>query len=249
MKSVDGKRVVGVLDVGGVVGVVAVLALVASWVSVPTVTTVGSGAQTQPGLMIMRADRLPVVGGVREQIWLLDPGPLFMPDGASIGQGGVKGLQSRSGGQAEKSYPAALNFPDEQPTGGLLRPPTIRTPAEAAAKLAEPRWFEGMSRSQTVEVAAGGALKRAARFELFQLGQPGAVAAYDLQTDEVLSAVSWKPLELSLTILDSNVLTRPVVVTSSGNERVDDRVRALAGRELLLKTRLRPGIYRLEVGP
>jgi hypothetical protein len=57
------------------------------------------------------------------------------------------------------------------------------------------------------------------------------------------------PLELSLTVLDTGLLTSPVVVTSSGDGRVDERIRWLANRAFLLKMTLRPGIYRLEVGP
>ena len=249
MKSDGAKRLVGALGASGVVAGVTVMALLASWVRVPTVAEPIGTAQTQPGLMIMRADRLPMVGGVREQIWLLDPAQLFMPDGASIGQGGTTGLASRSGGQAEKTYPAAMVFPERQPAGGLLRHSKGRTVAEEAASLAESRWFEGMARNQSSDVRTDPSLMRAARFELFQVGQSGPEVAFDLRADEILSTISWMPLELSLRVLDTGTLTRPVLVTSSGNERVDDRIRWLVGRDLFLKTKLRPGLYRLEVGP
>lgn len=228
-------------------GVVA-LALLASWVRVPTMPVSGSALQGQPGLMITRADRLPVMGGVREQIWLLDPGPLFMPDAASVGQGSANGLQSRSGGQAEQAYPAALSFPERQPTVDLLRNRVLRTPVEEAANLAAPRWFEGMARAE-ITLNEGAKRARAARIEVYELGHSGVVAGFELKEDEVFNANSWMPLELSVTVLDTGTLTRPVLVTSSGNERVDDRIRWLVGRDLLLKTRLRPGIYRMEVGP
>jgi hypothetical protein len=124
----------------------------------------------------------------------------------------------------------------------------LRTPVEEAANLAAPRWFEGMARSET-PLNEGAKRARAARIEVYELGHSGVVAGFELKQDEVFNANSWMPLELSVTVLDTGTLTRPVLVTSSGNERVDDRIRWLVGRDLLLKTRLRPGIYRMEVGP
>jgi hypothetical protein len=40
----------------------------------------------------------------------------------------------------------------------------------------------------------------------------------------------------------------PSIIAGSGVDEVDERIRGLAGREWVPASRLRPGIYRLEIG-
>ncbi len=73
--------------------------------------------------------------------------------------------------------------------------------------------------------------------------------ARDLVADEEMGPSSWRPVEMTVVFDAVGPVSRPALVTSSGDDRVDDRIRQVVGRDFLSKLSLRPGIYRIEVGP
>lgn len=236
-------------------------------------------ASAAPTLVLLRADRPPPDGAVRERLALLDPAPLYLPNDFSTGAsaGVAPSLLERPGGRAAETFPAALRFPERQPLGGMVKPVLPDSPAEAARQLAEPRWFEGMakiSRAQDGGLAASSAsiaptpispspapppplppappeARRVARFEIYRVGEAGLVAAYELAADETLETAGggWRPITLGVVVGVAGPLTRPSVISGSGIEAIDEHVRLRLARELLFKAALRPGAYRLEVGP
>jgi hypothetical protein len=90
---------------------------------------------------------------------------------------------------------------------------------------------------------------RAARFTVYALGASEVTAGFNLVADAVLGSVAWNPVELTVVINAAGAVSWPNMTSSSGEERVDDRIRELVGREFLSKLSLRPGIYRIEVVP
>jgi hypothetical protein len=90
---------------------------------------------------------------------------------------------------------------------------------------------------------------RAARLTLYKQGASRAEAVFDLVADTILGGVAWKPVELIVVINAIGAVSGPTMAVSSGEEQVDERIREVVGRDFLSRLSLRPGIYRIEVGP
>lgn len=238
-----------VFVVGGVV-----FALLASKVNVPSVSPLvyedGSPAQRAPGLVITRVERLPAGGALRERLQLFDPSPLFMPDPGFSDSGVTQSIPQRPDGKLTGPFPPifAFPFPETLPAHGILRSEPPATALVAADRLAAIRWFDGMARMEAPDVS-GVPATRAARVEVYRMGEAKRQAAVDIVKAAGLGEMTWKPLELSVIIDASGAVAQPVVTTSSGVDELDERIRWIVGHELLPKLLLRPGIYRFEVGP
>ncbi len=260
VRRVDAVARVGWLTpVGVALGIGALMVWVAGVVHVPGVDdqlTEGGGAEggaALPSLRVTRLDALPLGGEARERLRLLDPTPLIMPGGRF---GGVQftpdGPEDRPGGAAGAAIPSALAFPDQRPTREILRPRPPADAAEASEMLAAARWFVGMARLD--EPARTGAAEPLApagggRVDVFPAGESRAAASAELPPDELLGGETWRPVELSMVVSVAGPVTPPIIRTGSGNEEVDQRVRTLLAREVLPRLALRPGSYRLVVGP
>ena len=75
------------------------------------------------------------------------------------------------------------------------------------------------------------------------------MASVELPQEPALEAEIWQPVELSVLINAAGAVMSPVITSGSGVGEVDERVRTLVKQELLPRLRLRPGAYRLVVGP
>lgn len=213
----------------------------------------GAAGASLPTLRVTRLDALPLGSEARERLRLLDPTPLIMPGGRFGGvQFTPEGPEDRPGGAAGAPIPPALAFPQQRPTREILRPQPPADAAAAAEMLSAPRWFDGMARTgenprgglgDPLVIAGGG------RVDVFAAGQAVPLASAELPADELLATASWRPFELSLLVGVSGLVTPPVVRSGSGVGEVDERVRALLAREVLPGLSLRPGSYRLVVGP
>lgn len=242
------------LPVFSAIGVGGLMALAAGTVQVPS----SAGAQVVPAmpvpeLVVTRLDWLPSGGEVRERLRLLDPTPLFMPgtraagfDIASEGPGG------RPGGDAGAPIEAELVFPDQRPARDVLRAKTPVTPLEATEAVLAPRWFDGMARTKAlppVSIEGPAALSGSGRMDVYRSGEAVPQASVVLPNDAVLDATGWRPIEMNLLVNSAGVVATPKITSGSGVTEVDDRVRALARQDLLPSLLLRPGSYRLVVGP
>ncbi len=224
------------------------LFVLAKQVRVPTPPFSSMGKGTVPELVMTRIERLPTGTALREKLQLLDPSPLFMPTGESEGPGGPEGVPGHAQGNATGDFPPALRFPQTAPAAGILRPEVPATPLDAAEKLAEKRWFDGLARQSDAAASEASAV-RVARVDVYALGEVERVVAVDLAKASGLGGTAWRPLTLTVLMDAAGAVTQPVVATSSGIDEVDERIRWIVGHELLPRLRLRPGIYRLEVGP
>ena len=227
----------------------SVLVGLASWINVPSPAGLPQhsfGGHAAPGLVIVRVERLPREGALREQLFLLDPSPLFMPARESSMAATMDGGE---GGRVVDTFAPALRFyPEVGPARQILRPTTPAEPAAAARQLAATRWFSGMARSGE-EAQAVPRATRAARVDVYLMGNSERLAAVDMAEVEGLVNVAWRPLVLSVLVDTVGSIAPPAVVVSSGMFEVDERFRSIVGRELLPTLLLRPGVYRFEVGP
>lgn len=206
-----------------------------------------------PELIVTRLDRLPLGGEVREHLRLWDPARLFLPsrvvtDPASA----AEGIVDRPGGNVTEPFPAALIFRDIGPSREILRPAPPKTPLAAMDAAVAPRWFAGMARADEradESVPAAMAADGKSTMDVYPVGVAKRIATIALPNDPTLEGAVWQPIELSVLINAAGAAASPVIIIGSGRGEVDAHVRMLATRELLPRLRLRPGAYRLVVGP
>jgi hypothetical protein len=234
------------------------MALAAGMVRVPGANEVlgakGNESAKVPELVVTRLEWLPAGGEARERLRLLDPTPLFMPGARLVRDrlGGAEGLADRPSGDTGEAIPPALVFPEENPARGIGRASTPATPLAGVEIVMGARWFEGMARA---DPNPRGVVKdpltptSAGRLDVYRLGEARRMADLALPPDMVLEAATWRPLEMSVLVPAAGAITVSTVTRSSGVEEVDERVRTLVVRELLQRLLLRPGAYRLVVGP
>ncbi len=204
-----------------------------------------------PELVVARRDRLPEGNEARELLWLLDPGPLFLPGEEASSPARGDREPGRIGSEAGQGFPAALTFPLVRPARDVLRPRPPENALTASATLSAGRWLEGFARQDDAdgEITADLSVARAARVEVYRVGGAGRVATVDIARAEELTRGAWKPVEWGVWVAGAGGVGAPVVVVSSGVGEIDERIRWIVGRELLPTLRLRSGVYRLEAGP
>lgn len=225
------------------------MALLAGSVRIPGPSGVApKSVDSVPRLTVTRLDRLPLGGEVREQLRLWDPARLFLP-APHLAESTIEAEVEvdRPGGSVTERFPAALIYRDNDPAKEMLRPSPPRTPLAAIEHAAGGRWFAGMSRDDSPsgdKTAAEGP-----RLEVYPVGQASSSASIELpKLPEVFDA-AWTPIELSVIISSTGAVTTPALISGSGVGELDERIRSVVARELLPRLRLRPGAYRLVVGP
>lgn len=235
----------------------AAMVALASAVRVPESSGGAAGlddGDAVPALVVTRLDWLPAGSEAKERLRLLDPTPLFMPDRKEGGAGPAgEGVAERPGGSVTESAPAILVFADSRPARDVLRRPLPASPFEAAERVASPRWFDGLARADHGLNGENDPLlaraRAAGRMDVFSQGIAGPMARVELPRDPALEAEIWQPVELNVLINAAGAVMSPVITSGSGIGEVDERVRTIVKQELLPRLRLRPGAYRLVVGP
>ncbi len=205
----------------------------------------GSG---RPELAVVRLDLISRADGTRDRLELLDPTPLFMPGGERSAGATPESIGEQSGGRVGELFPPVFSFSERGASGEVLSPKPPGSALEAMERVTEPREFEGLSRTEGA--SAEPRLKaRAARFEIYDGDDTGPALAVDVGNLPGSDSASWRPMELSLLVTPAGMVARPSVIAGSGSDETDRRIRAFVTDELLLKVNLRPGIYRILVGP
>lgn len=244
--------------VPGAVAVVggALLVLLAGFVSVPSgaESAEGKARGDLPELTVTRLDWLPAGGEVRESLRLLDPTPLFMPDGRITYAATSISMEiaERPGGDVTEPFAPALAFSDIGPAREILRPVSPGTPLEAVASASGSRWFEGLARVDETSLPAEDgppSLVATGGVDVYRRGEGRRLVSTELPADAALAGVVWQPVELDVLINAAGVVAAPTVIAGSGVGEVDERVRVLVAQEIVPRLRLRPGAYRLVVGP
>jgi len=214
-----------------------------------TSPTVGASPTSgRPNLVIVQLDRIPRADGTRDRLELLDPTPLFMPRRELGADGAPTTLDEQSGGSVAELFPPALSFPGQGAGRNVLAPKPPDSALRAMDIVTGPRQLAGLGRADLT--ANGSSLKsRAARLEIYRGEEVTPEISMDVSEWSGPGLANWRPLELSLLVTPAGVIARPSIVTGSGADDVDQKIRALVVDEWLIRVSLRPGIYRILVGP
>lgn len=215
-----------------------------------------------PELVLAGAEAAAPRGVVGERLRLLDPAPLFLPLRVGAGlSGGREPRLAESTGTVGAVFPAILRYNEAADLRALLRPSAISNPVEVASILLEPRWFEGLARdgspdgglksadSTAVSSRPVAAIERAFQVRVFRVSDKAPQAVVDWGAPGDIAVELWKPLKLMVLINSSSRWTTPSIISGSGIDEVDEKIRWIVGRDLLPTLGLWPGLYRFEVGP
>jgi hypothetical protein len=210
-----------------------------------------------PSQAAMRSRPMPMVGltrldsgttdeEVREQAELFDPTPLFLPTRWNVQPQRLSVGVAREPGTAFAAFDPKLLF--DKDALALNFPAVVATPArpvEALAVGTSPRPLLGLGRvERTVEPLAA----RGGFAEVSAAGTGEPVLAQALP-GAATPAGDWAPLEFLVAVNAMGLIGPPQLTLSSGNEAVDGYFRAFLAKNFRLGARLRPGVFRVCIGP
>jgi hypothetical protein len=182
----------------------------------------------------------------REQAELFDPTPLFLPTRWNVQPQHMPVGVAREPGTAFATFDPKLQFGEN--VLALNFPAVVATPArpvEALAVGTSPRPLLGLGR---VDIAAEPLATRGGFAEVSEAGTGESVLAQALP-GAVAPAGDWAPLEFLVAVNAMGLIGPPQLAHSSGNEAVDAYFRAFLAENFRLGARLRPGLFRVCIGP
>lgn len=185
-------------------------------------------------------------GALRAEIVLHDPTPLFLPTPWNSGRVPASKTMERSPGTSFEPIAAKWVFPDQN--NRLILPEVVGVPDNAigvVTRLSPPIQLAELARTDD----RGERLPaRQGRWEVRSLGSGRRLAAGDLPAAAVPNGLR-APLELVLAVDVHGLIGNPTVVGAADGATVDFGEVTRMMQALSLGARLRPGIYRILLGP
>lgn len=198
-----------------------------------------------PGLVLTRVSTLRSSDTLGERLRLFDPTPLFLPVSWDGFMSRSELLSDSGRGEVLALFSPRLRFESGRELTQLLAP-AVPTPQSAAVELAQTRWFSGLAK--TFGDDAGPSLDPAAvRIKVFRFGAGEQILDKAFEVDSELADSMWGAVKVMLLVNEVGVVGSPSIVVGSGIDEIDEKLRALVGREWGRALRLRPGNYRLEI--
>ena len=187
---------------------------------------------------------------LREEAFLHDPSPLFLPTPWNTAQDVRPEESLRKPGDSFSRFPAKLQFGSG--TVPLLLPPPVAIPAKPADELALKPWdrpFIGLGRTNLAPAVFPA---RSAELEVVSGIDGRTVLTMPLEGLPLPGDLLWQPAEFLLEADAAGPIGQPALVSSSGVESVDRLLQATLIRDWPLisqKGRLPAGLYDLVLGP
>ncbi len=192
----------------------------------------------------------PLSGATGDEALLRDPTPLFLPTRWNAAQGVRPDRALREPGDTFAGFGAKFVFEENEVVFAL--PPVVAVPEQPAAAIRPSDWqapFLGLGRT---DVALAPLPARTARLEVRSCRDGQLVVGQALAEIVPFGAQDWQPLEFGVAVAAGGAIGAPALVSSSGVESVDEYFQEyLATRSMLGKrlSKLRPGVYRVVIGP
>jgi hypothetical protein len=183
---------------------------------------------------------------VREQADLFDPTPLFLPTRSNVQPHHLSVGVAREPETAFAAFVPKLLF--DQNALALSFPSVVAMPAQPVEALAvgmSPRPLLGFGR---VDLAAEPLAARGGFAEVSAAGTGDPVLAQALP-GAAPPAGDWAPLEFLVAVNAMGLIGPPQLMQGSGNDAVDAYFRAFLAEKFRLGARLRPGFFRVRIGP
>ncbi|HWA87981.1 MAG TPA: hypothetical protein VG710_17265 [Opitutus sp.] len=184
---------------------------------------------------------------LREEAMLRDPTPLFLPTRWSAGAEVATEDKRREPGSSFTDFSAKFAFEGPELKLNLPAPIAIpERPADAFATDKPKRPFLGFGetdRAAPVLEARGAFIKVVAEADgRMEFAEP-------LVAAKPPGEAAWEPMEFLVAVDPAGVVSPPVLTRSSRVAAVDDYFQGFLTENLHIGDRLRPGFYRVAIGP
>lgn len=179
---------------------------------------------------------------------LQDPVPLYLPTQLNSGQASALSDEGRREPVAAfSSYTPKLLFDEAGPKIGFPSPVQVPVNVVDAYNADQgPRAFRYLGlRSSEV----GRASSRLGYLEVAHAGNGELVYRSELPVVEGAPTVDWAPLQLITAVNSAGLIGSPFVIVGSGVAAFDSWIVDYLASRYRLGERLRPGIYRISLGP
>ena len=234
-----------------VAAVLVVFASALSFVRLPADRGEGTAPKNSPPAVVL-TPLSPEAGeqALQEQATLLDPTPLFLPTPYNTSQPRVAADNRREPGALFPLFPPQLAFNETSPE--VAFPANVAIPVRPVDGLhvGEPQdpFFGIGSR----DLPAATFQPRWGFIEVCDAASGRVVLSLPLTRGAELAVPSpadWHPMELLATVDVHGLVGEPVMNAGSGSEEMDSFIQGFLAKDFHLGERLRPGFYRLRVGP
>jgi hypothetical protein len=188
---------------------------------------------------------------VAQEMELIDSAPLFLPTRWNFTGGSTRPGGERPPGDIFEEGPAKLPLTEQAgdgpPPGLDLLPAAVATAAQAVREFPWPP-LEAVGREDLVPIALEA---RGAMLEFRSLETGELTLAMPVPAAAVPSAAwaDWAPFDLVLSIDETGIVALPLIAQTSGSGAADAFFREYLGGGFRAQLRLRPGTYRVTVGP
>ena len=231
------------------VGLGLVVAVTGIWVywSRSNLPQIGSGTAGQPGAFVRIAGEGQGISDklMEERAEYFDPTPLFLPTAKNFQQRALPARVVKQPGQVFRDFDPKTNFaesalPDygavDEATGNSL--PEVLGSGNVAP-------FAGFGR---VDPVLQPLARRGCCIEIKSL-KDGVLSVFESLNDPDLPQVENGPVEFIVGITSAGLLGDPVVVSGSGKDEVDAKLKDYLVSVYRIGERLLPGRYEVLIGP
>jgi hypothetical protein len=179
-----------------------------------------------------------------ERAEYFDPTPLFLPTNRNFRQGELPDRVMEPPGQVFHDFPPKLNFADTLPEYGV--------PTETGSNSLP----EVLGRGNDAPFAGFGAVDRSIEPLMRRGGyidvkalKSGVLNISEALNDAELPQVDYSPVEFIVAVARSGLIGDPVIMTTSGKEEVDGKLKDYLVKVYRIGERLAPGQYVVLIGP
>jgi|GEM_PF-705625 len=177
---------------------------------------------------------------------LQDPTPLYLPTRWNSGRFDDAMAVERAPGTTFTSFPAKSIMGLGPVTVGV--PDSVDMPVGELAVVTRPDPARAFVELGRMPLAENRPTAQSARLEIVRLDSGRTVAVRDLAGSPELTAFNL-PVELLAAVDASGFIANPTVVSSSGDQALDSLAVNILARGGQFDVGLRPGIYRISIGP
>jgi hypothetical protein len=184
---------------------------------------------------------------LKEEATLRDPTPLFLPTQWNASESSFATNPRREFTGSFQGYAPIMTFPETELKLALLPvTPVPARPADAFAAEKPSRPYTGLGQTDRPVVSLE---PRGAFIEVVAAGTGGPILAQPRPDARPPGDSSWQPLEFLVAVDRKGIVGPPVLTASSGTAAVDGYFANYLVDILRLGERVRPGFYRISIGP
>ncbi len=207
--------------------------------------TADIGGQTGPFVRVVGAGQGVSDRVMEERAEFFDPTPLFLPTNRNFQQRELPAWVVKQPGQVFRDFESKLNFAESAlPDYGATDEANSNSISEV------------LERGNVAPFAGFGASDRASQPLIQRDGfievkslKYGVLASSEALKNLNLGLIDYAPVEFLVAVASAGLIGDPVMITTSGNDEIDGKLRDYLVNSYRIGERLAPGRYVVRIGP